>query len=279
MSRTTMHEDCPICIAPAEQPLRAACGHTFCKSCIETWGLRSPKCPMCRRTMAEDKTKIKGLFCNLLAFFYAFFVISLMTSVLETICVTEFTGRNEAQMSIFVSYAIYVLLMHLAINHTKDFVSRIHAQQRGLTVARLEWIYLVFICTGLAICLVPSFAYWWSATAVIGLVLILPRAWDVCICFIALLLCVSCALPLMLKFTAETVLSVLTEVPVLRATSILPLLADVIVTTVSVFMVYAVHKCNHWLMIYFGFNILGVDCLGPRMILRNIEDRVYIWGC
>jgi hypothetical protein len=230
---------------------------------------------MCRTPMVEDKTKIVSLYYNLIALFYTFFVLSCMTSALETIFETEFPGRNEEKKIVYVAFLIYVLLLYIFTIYTKDFVCRVRAQQRGVTVARLEWVYLVSICTFSAICLVPSFAYWWSAKAVIGLVLILPRAWDVCFCFIAFLLCVSCALPLMLKFTAETVLSVLTKAPVLSATSILPLLAEFIVKTVCVLMVYAMQKFNSWMTIYFGFNVLGVEYLSPRTILRNIAHRVF----
>jgi hypothetical protein len=242
-----MPEDCPICMNPATDPLSAACGHTFCKSCIATWGQRATSCPMCRRPMVENKTKTMSLYGKLIVFFFSFFVLSCMTSALETIFETEFPGRDEEKKIVNVAYLIYVLFLYIFTTYTKDFVSRVRAKQRGVTVARLEWVYLVFICTFSAICLVPSFAYWWSATAVIGLVLILPRAWDICICFITLLLCVSCALPLMLNFTAQTVLSVLTEVPVLSATSILPLLAEVIVKTVCVLMVYAMQTCKYWM--------------------------------
>ena len=168
-----------------------------------------------------------------------------------------------------VAYAIVALLAYLVRVYTRDFASRVRAQQRGLTVERLEWAYLLFICTGLSICFVPSFANWWSATSVIGLVLILPRAWDVCFCCAVFVLCVSCALPLTVNFIDTTVLSMLTEFPVLCSTSILPLLANVIGATVVILVVYAVHTCVYLVeKIYFGIIVLYSDWSFPR----NVEE-------
>ena len=138
MFRTTMTEDCPICKAPAEQPLSAACDHAFCKSCIEKWGHHATSCPMCRRTMVEDKTKIMAIIYNLFVLIFSFFLISIMTLMLEVLCVTKFAGRKEAELAVYVSYAIFILLMYIVKIYTRDFVSRAHAQQRGLTVERLQ---------------------------------------------------------------------------------------------------------------------------------------------
>jgi hypothetical protein len=274
MSRTTMPEVCPICMEPAREPLSAACGHTFCESCIETLGQYATSCPMCRRPMVENETKIKVVVYNLFVVILSFLLISVTHLQLEKYCVTKFTGRKEVGHVFYMSLMICTNLTFLGKTNTKDFASRVHAKQRGLTEGRLQWVYLLFICTGLAICFVPSFAYWWSATAIIGLVLILP--WDVCICFSAFLLGVSCALPLTLKFTTTTVLSVLTEVPVLCA--IPPFLVDIIVATVFVLITCVVHRYTYWIAIFYGYNVCGID-LSPVSIVKDLACRVCMWAC
>jgi hypothetical protein len=285
MSRTTMPEDCPICMAPAEQPLSAACGHTFCKSCIEKWGHHATSCPMCRRSMVEDKTKITAIMYNFFVPIYSFLVFSFISFVLEDVCVTKFAGEYEAQIAVVVAGATVALLAYIVKTYTRDFASRVHAQQRGLTLERLQWAYILFMCTVLAICFVPLFANWWSAMAVIGLVLMLPRAWDVCICFATFVLSVSFALPLQLKFIATSVLSVLTEFPVLTefsvlcATSILPLLVNLIVATVLVLMVFLVQKCTYWVVNYYGHYVRDIDSLTPGKIVKNLACQVCIWVC
>ena len=285
MSRTTMPEDCPICMAPAEQPLSAACGHTFCKSCIEQWGHHATSCPMCRRSMVDDKTKITAIMYNFFVPVYSFLVFSLISFSIEELCVTKFAGEYEAQIAVVVAGATVILLAYIAKTYTRDFASRVHAQQRGLTLERLQWAYILFMCTGLAICFVPSFANWWSAMAVIGLVLMLPRAWDVCICCTTFVLSVSFALPLQLKFIVTIVLSVLREFPVLTefsvlcATSILPLLANCIVVTVLVLTVFIVQKCTYWVVNYYGIYARDIASLTPGKIVKNRACQACIWVC
>jgi uncharacterized membrane protein YeaQ/YmgE (transglycosylase-associated protein family) len=69
------------------------------------------------------------------------------------------------------------------------------------------------------------------------------------------------------NFIDTTVLSMLTEFPVLCSTSILPLLANVIGATVVILVVYAVHKCVYLVeKIYFGDIVLSSDWLSPRNV-------------
>jgi hypothetical protein len=280
-----MPEDCPICMAPAEQPLSAACGHTFCKSCIEQWGHHATSCPMCRRSMVEDKTKITAIMYNFFVPVYSFLVFSLFSFILEELCVTKFAGGYEAQIAVVVAGTTFILLAYITETYTRDFASQVHAQQRGLTLERLQWAYILFMCTGLAICFVPLFANWWSAMAVIGLVLMLPRAWDVCICCTTFVLSVSFALPLQLKFIATIVLSVLRELPVLTefsvlcATSILPLVANFIVATVFVLTVFLVQKCLYWVVNYYGIYARDIASLTPGKIVKNLACQVCMWVC
>lgn len=48
-----LHEDCPICLTvpKAGDCVRrlSACGHTFHRSCVDLWLLRSADCPLCKR--------------------------------------------------------------------------------------------------------------------------------------------------------------------------------------------------------------------------------------
>jgi hypothetical protein len=49
------HEDCSICHAPMETPVRLPCKHELCKDCITEW-LTQPRvdsCPMCRRRLFQ----------------------------------------------------------------------------------------------------------------------------------------------------------------------------------------------------------------------------------
>jgi len=50
--------ECPICITACEAGERVrrlpGCGHTFHKSCIDLWLLRSAACPLCKRSARAD---------------------------------------------------------------------------------------------------------------------------------------------------------------------------------------------------------------------------------
>jgi hypothetical protein len=41
--------ECPICLEIFNMPIVLACGHTFCRSCIEQQKQNSNKCPSCRK--------------------------------------------------------------------------------------------------------------------------------------------------------------------------------------------------------------------------------------
>jgi len=53
-----MREDCPICLTnpKAGDCVRrlAACGHTFHRSCVDLWLLRSADCPLCKRKVTSS---------------------------------------------------------------------------------------------------------------------------------------------------------------------------------------------------------------------------------
>jgi len=272
-----MTNECYICFDKLQKPVSTVCGHHFCKPCMEKWGARAKTCPLCRFIVVEDQIKILSPIYNLLTLIYSFGILSVITSVLTLMCGTESAGHHEQMVAFCVSSAIFVVILVLEMEYSRDFVSRVHAQWCGLTVARLEWIYLLFIWTCLAIYFFPSFAYWWGTAAVLGLVLILHRAWDWCIFLGAFLLCLSCALPLMLQNMTTAVVSALTRVPALCATSIIPLLAHVVVATVCVFVVYAVHQGKCWFAISNGVYLSSDACVSARVILRNLRDQGWMW--
>jgi DNA polymerase/3'-5' exonuclease PolX len=39
---------CGVCLSPMTEPCTSACGHSFCRRCVEAWLERSPSCPACR---------------------------------------------------------------------------------------------------------------------------------------------------------------------------------------------------------------------------------------
>ena len=47
--------DCPVCMCKLSDPIISACGHTFCKPCIEECVNRSHECPSCRKALTADQ--------------------------------------------------------------------------------------------------------------------------------------------------------------------------------------------------------------------------------
>ena len=46
--------ECPICIETVNTSVRLnKCGHSFCKSCIETWFEENKKCPICKTEVID----------------------------------------------------------------------------------------------------------------------------------------------------------------------------------------------------------------------------------
>lgn len=44
-----LDDPCGICLEALQQPDRLACGHHFCRGCVERWLEVSDACPLCRR--------------------------------------------------------------------------------------------------------------------------------------------------------------------------------------------------------------------------------------
>ncbi len=178
----------------------------------------------------------------------------------------KFPMRKEAKCSLFASMAIFLLLVSYVTMYFTGFVGRVHAQQRQLTAGRLLWAYLLFLYTCLAMCFVPSFAYYWRVAAVIGLLLILHRAWDVCLASIIGVLCVSYPLPSTVNFIAAVVLSVLTKLQVLC--TILPLLTHVITATLFVLIFGVTHAFVGGLASLSGHDFRWVDLSLRSMFMK-----------
>ena len=297
MCRTTMSEDCPICMDPMDPmdklkcPVTTACGHCFCKECVIQWVEKAnscpmgARCPMCRAPMNEKKQPIVDRFFLVIFTFYAMYMQAILADVLDMFTDTEFPEHHQKDSAIYISYVSLSLLMYSFYLYTKDIESLVVAKQRGVTADALESVFLVFMLTGIAICLVPSLAFFSGATAVMGLVLIMPRAWDMCMCFSALLLYMSYSLPVLLKFMATIVLSVLTEFPVIGAMLNSPLMANAIVIMMIAFVVRALQEGFLLLTVYHkgGTDIdLWKICYYKRvhqLLIWTCKIEIYSWTC
>jgi len=57
-------DDCAVCLAHQERPLRLPCGHVFCGECVVPWLKKCALCPMCREDMRphlDDLQPLRGL--------------------------------------------------------------------------------------------------------------------------------------------------------------------------------------------------------------------------
>ena len=272
-------------------PLKTACGHCFCKECVIQWVEKAnscpmgARCPMCRAPMNEKKQPIVDRFFLVIFTFYAIYMQAILANVLLMFSDTKFPGDLQKDSALYISYVILSLLVYSFYLYTKDIESLVVAKQRGVTADALESVFLVFIFTGIAICLVPSLAYFSGATAVMGLVLIMPRAWDICMCFSALLLYMSYSLPVLLKFSVTIMLSLLTEFPVIGAMLNSPLMANAIVIMMTAFVVRALQE---------GFFVLTVHLNGStdidlwkicyykrvhQLLILTCKIEIYSWTC
>ena len=137
MCRTTMPEDCPICMAPAKEPLSTACGHTFCTGCLEEWSHEHNSCPLCRAPLVEDNKNILRILYKLIALFFSVVISSALAIDLEERLDMKFPMRKEAKCSLFASLAIFLFLVSYVAMYPKGFDGRVHAQRRQLTAERL----------------------------------------------------------------------------------------------------------------------------------------------
>jgi len=39
---------CDVCLGLVSEPVTTACGHTFCKECLQAWAAKKAKCPTCK---------------------------------------------------------------------------------------------------------------------------------------------------------------------------------------------------------------------------------------
>jgi hypothetical protein len=205
---------------------------------------------------------------KLIALFGSVFIISALPIDLEELLDMKFPMRKEAKCSLCASMAIFMLLVYYIAKYYTGFVGGVHAQQHQLTAGRLLWAYLLFLYTCLAMCFIPSFVYYWRAAAVIGLLLILHRAWYVCLASIIGVLCVSYPLPLTVNFIAAAVLSVLTKLPVLC--TILPLLTYVITANLFLLIYGVTHAFVGRLAILNGHEFRWVDFSLLSMVKKLI---------
>ena len=197
--------ECPICMSEPSETVTTSCNHIFCEECARRWGRHHNTCPLCRGPIAEEM--IVDRMSNIILLVLTFAIVFFMIGIFEHDFDTKFTEHKEVDFTMFFSVIILRLILMCLSHHFEtyqdDVVSRMRAQECGVTVQRLEWIYKLFTCTGLAICLVPSLNMWWGAAAGLGVVLLLPSAWEVSIALIVFAVSVSYTLPSMLDFIAN----------------------------------------------------------------------------
>jgi len=54
-------EECAVCLAHPEQPLRLPCGHIFCSQCVAPWLKRCSLCPLCRKDLHQQGDALAGI--------------------------------------------------------------------------------------------------------------------------------------------------------------------------------------------------------------------------
>jgi hypothetical protein len=261
-------------------PVETACGHCFCTACIRGWLVKANTCPMCRAKVIEGKYSLVARFFLAIIFVYAVYIIDILAGVLGMSSDTEYPAHHDS--ALLTSYVVLLLMSYSLNQYTKDVQSLVVAKRCGVTSDALENILLVFILTGIGICLVPSFAFFSGATGVMGIVLIMPRAWDLSMGFSCLLLYVSYSMPALLKFMGNFVLSVLTGFPIIGAWLHSPLMAHAIVITMTAFLVRALLKGYLFMAIcYYGS--ADVDAFKiyrkktKQILVLNCSLTIYNW--
>jgi len=268
-----MPEICSICMDEPVNPVETACGHCFCTACIREWLGKAKTCPMCRAKAIESKQSLIDRFFLVITTVYAVFIIDVSAGVLNMSSDTEYpTDQNVAT---WISLVILLLMTYSLHQYTKDVQSLIVAKRCGVTSDALENILLVFILNGISICLVPSFAFFSAATGVMGLMLIMPRAWDLSMSFSGLLIYISYSMPALLKFMRDFVLSLLTGFPVIGAMLHSTLIASAIVIIMTAFLVRALLK-GYLFMTICHFGSVDVDA---SKIYRKKMKQILVLNC
>ena len=59
IERVTSNEECSICLTKTNKPkCKTSCSHTFHVTCLKEWLKTSITCPLCRKTLNDDKGEI-----------------------------------------------------------------------------------------------------------------------------------------------------------------------------------------------------------------------------
>jgi len=235
-----MPEVCSICMEKPVNPVMTVCGHRFCTACIREWLGKANTCPMCRAKVIGKKQDLYHRFFVLILFFWSLWLMIRAAQLFGSLKEPESPAHQRS--ATLISYVIALLMLYMFHLYIDKVDSLVAAKQRGVTSDALENVLLVFILTGISICLVPSFAHFFGATAVMFLVLIIPRAWDLCMGFSCLILYMSYSMPALLKFTDKIVLSVLTGFPIIGAWLHSTLVAHAIVIIMTAFLFMAMLK-------------------------------------